>query len=85
MRCASSSDRATQSGRMSALGAGTLLSGRIRTPEQILAAVDGVTLEDVHAAAAQVFKFDKLSASFVGVGQPLEQAADMAWEWRNNG
>jgi len=78
-------ERDSMSGRMSALGAGTLLSGRIRTPEQILAAVDGVTLEDVHAAAAQVFKFDKLSASFVGVGQPLEQAADMAWEWRNNG
>ena len=55
----------TQS-RMSALGRGTLLLERPFTTEQVIAAYDAVTVEDVRALARELFDFRKASLSAVG-------------------
>lgn len=55
----------TQS-RMSHAGRSLLFSGEILTPEQIIAAYDGVTRDDVIALAQDIFRWDQVSLSAVG-------------------
>ena len=55
----------TQS-RMSHAGRSLLFSGEILTPEQIIAAYDAVTREDVIALAQDHFRWDQASLSAVG-------------------
>ena len=55
----------TQS-RMSHAGRSLLFSGEILTPEQIIAAYDSVTHEDVVALAQEIFRWDQVSLSAVG-------------------
>ncbi len=55
----------TQS-RMSHAGRSLLFSGEILTPEQIIAAYDGVTRADVIALAQDIFRWDQVSLSAVG-------------------
>ena len=62
----------TQS-RMSHAGRSLLFSGEILSPEQIIAAYDAVTHEDVVALARQVFRWDQVSLSAVGQVRPAEE------------
>ena len=55
----------TQS-RMSHLGRSTLLTGKVLTPDEIIAAYDAVTREDVLSMARSVFDFGQASLSAVG-------------------
>lgn len=55
----------TQS-RMSHAGRSLLFSGETLTPEQIIAAYDAVTREDVIALAQDLFRWDQASLSAVG-------------------
>ncbi len=55
----------TQS-RMSHLGRSSLLAGKVLTPDEIIAAYDAVTREDVLAMARTIFDFDRASVSAVG-------------------
>ena len=55
----------TQS-RMSHAGRSLLFSGEILTPEQIIAAYDSVTHEDVVALAQEIVRWDQVSLSAVG-------------------
>ncbi len=55
----------TQS-RMSHAGRSLLFSGEILTPEQIIAAYDAVTREDVIVLAQDLFRWDQASLSAVG-------------------
>ncbi len=65
----------TQS-RMSHAGRSLLFSGEILTPEEIIAAYDAVTHEDVVALARDLFRWDQVSLSAVGqVRTPEEYRA----------
>ena len=55
----------TQS-HMSALGRGELLTGEVLSTEEVIAAYDAVTAEDVRALAAELLDFDRVSLSAVG-------------------
>lgn len=55
----------TQS-RMSHAGRSLLFSGEILTPEEIIAAYDAVSQEDVVALARDLFRWDRVSLSAVG-------------------
>lgn len=55
----------TQS-RMSHLGRSTLLSGKVLTPDEIIASYDAVTEEQVLTLARDIFDFDRISLSAVG-------------------
>ena len=55
----------TQS-RMSALGRGTLLQGRPLTTDEVIAAYNAVTAEDVQNLAQALFQFPKAALSVVG-------------------
>lgn len=52
--------------RMSHLGRGELLSGEVLEPDQIIAAYDAVTREDVQRLSEEIFRFENLSLSAVG-------------------
>ena len=62
----------TQS-RMSHAGRSLLFSGEILTPEQIIAAYDGVTRADVIALAQDLFRWDQASLSAVGQVRTAEE------------
>ena len=62
----------TQS-RMSHAGRSLLFSGEILTPEQIIAAYDAVTREDVIALAQDLFRWDQASLSAVGQVRTAEE------------
>ena len=62
----------TQS-RMSHSGRSLLFSGEILTPEQIIAAYDAVTREDVIALAQDLFRWDQASLSAVGQVRTAEE------------
>ena len=65
----------TQS-RMSHAGRSLLFSGEILTPEQIIAAYDAVTREDVRALAEELMDLSQASLSAVGrVGKAEEYQA----------
>lgn len=55
----------TQS-RMSALGRGTLLQDRPLTTDEVIAAYNAVTAEDVRTLAQEMFRFENASLSAVG-------------------
>ncbi|MCI8477682.1 MAG: insulinase family protein [Oscillospiraceae bacterium] len=55
----------TQS-HMSNLGRGALLQGEVLDPDQIIAAYDAVTCEDVRTLAEELFDFRRISLSAVG-------------------
>ena len=58
---------------MSSLGRGELLVGQVLDEEQIIAAYDAVTREDVRALAEELMDFSKASLSAVGrVGKAEE-------------
>ena len=52
--------------RMVAMGKNTLLLGRVRTPEEVMASIDAVTLEDLKRAAELIWDTSKYSAVLVG-------------------
>lgn len=54
------------SGRMSGLGRSQLLLGRILTPEETIAKIDAVTLDDIYRVTETIFNMEKLSISAVG-------------------
>ena len=62
----------TQS-RMSHAGRSLLFSGEILTPEQIIAAYDAVTRDDVIALAQDLFRWDQVSLSAVGQVRTAEE------------
>ena len=62
--------------RMSHAGRSLLFTGKIMTPEEISAAYDAVTREDVMALARDIFRWDLVSLSAVGqVRSPEEDRA----------
>ena len=52
--------------RMSHMGRSLLFTGEIMNPEDIIAAYDGVTREDVMELAGDIFRFETASVSAVG-------------------
>ena len=52
--------------RMAHLGRSVLMTGEVLTPDQIIAAYDAVTAEDVRALAEEIFDFSRVSLSAVG-------------------
>ena len=56
--------------RMSSMGASELLCGRVRTQEEILAAYDAVTREQLQQLAGEIFRWDQASLSAVGRVRP---------------
>ena len=65
----------TQS-HMSSLGRGEILQGEVLDEDQIIAAYDAVTREDVRALARELFRFENASLSAVGrVGAQAEYQA----------
>lgn len=54
------------SGRMSRLGRGELLLGRVLTPDEVISQIDSVTPEQVHALARRLFQREPLVLSAVG-------------------
>ena len=52
--------------RMSHLGRSALLTGKILTPDEIIAAYDAVTREDVLTLARELFQLDRAAFSAVG-------------------
>ncbi|MBE6037094.1 MAG: insulinase family protein [Clostridiales bacterium] len=60
--------------RMFAQGKNTLLLGRTRTPEEVMASIDAVTLEDLKEAAALIWNPEQYSAVLVGDRQQDLQA-----------
>ena len=52
--------------RMSHLGRSELMMGEVLTPDQIIAAYDAVTAEDVRGLAEEIFDFSRASLSAVG-------------------
>lgn len=62
--------------RMSSMGRGILLQGRVLTTDEVIAAYDAVTAEDVRALAEELFDFRNASLSAVGrVGDEAHYAA----------
>ena len=59
--------------RMSHLGSSTLLYGRVREPEELLAAYDRVTREDLRRLSQELFAFSGASLSAVGRVRPGEE------------
>ena len=51
---------------MSSLGRGELLMGEVLSPDEIIAAYDAVTREDVRTLARELFRFENASLSAVG-------------------
>jgi len=52
--------------RMSALGRGELFTGGVLTAQEVIAAYDAVTAEDIRALAGELLDFQKVSLSAVG-------------------
>ena len=51
---------------MSSLGRGELLMGEVLSPDEIIAAYDAVSREDVRTLARELFRFENASLSAVG-------------------
>lgn len=69
----------TQS-RMSHAGRSLLFSGEILSPEEIIAAYDAVTYEDVMALAREIFRWDRASLSAVGQVRSAEEYRELVLE-----
>lgn len=52
--------------RMNNLGRGTLVHGKVMTPDETIAAYDAVTVEAVLEAAKEIFDFQRVALSVVG-------------------
>lgn len=52
--------------RMNSIGKSELMLEKIETPEEIIAKMDAIKIDDVHEIIASIFKYDKLSISAVG-------------------
>ena len=63
--------------RMSHLGTSALLYGKVRESEEILAAYDQVTREDLRRLAERIFPF--VGASLSAVGRVRPAAEYRAW------
>ena len=57
---------------MSSLGRGELLQGEVLEEDDVIAAYDAVTKEDVRALAGELFRFENVSLSAVGRVAPAE-------------
>ena len=62
--------------RMSHLGSSMLLYGRVREPEELLAAYDQVTREDLRTLSQEIFTFPRASLSAVGRVRSGEEYAN---------
>ena len=59
--------------RMSSMARNEMIFGHAQTPEEAVAKLEAVTVEDVHALAQQLLDFEKMSFSAVGnVSKPEE-------------
>lgn len=58
---------------MSHAGRSLLFLGQILSPEEIIAAYDAVTREDVMELAREIFRWDQVSLSAVGQVRPVEE------------
>ena len=63
------------SARMNRLGSSVLMGLPILTLDEILARIDAVTLEDVHALARELFDPTRMSAAGVGASEDVFRAA----------
>ena len=59
--------------RMAHLGRSVLMTGEVLTPDQIIAAYDAVTADDVRALAEEMFDFSRVSLSAVGRVRTAEE------------
>ena len=59
--------------RMSSMGASELLYGQVRSQEEILAAYDAVTREQLRQLAEEIFQWDRASLSAVGRVRPAAE------------
>jgi predicted Zn-dependent peptidase len=50
----------------SVFAVGELLEGKIKTPEEIMAKIDAVTLKDLRRVASDIFKKEKLNLAVIG-------------------
>ena len=57
---------------MSSLGRGELLQGEVLEEDDVIAAYDAVTKEDVRALAGELFRFENAALSAVGRVAPAE-------------
>ena len=62
---------------MSALGRGELLTGSVLSAEEVIAAYDAVTAEDIQALAAELLDFERVSLSAVGRVAPAERYREL--------
>lgn len=67
--------------RMSHLGTSTLLYGQVRQPEEILAAYDQITREQLRELAEEMFRFSQASLSAVGRVQSAERYGEEIRGW----
>ena len=59
--------------RMSSMARNEMIFGHAQTPEEAVAKLEAVTVEDVHTLAQQILDFDAMSFSAVGnVSKPEE-------------
>lgn len=65
------------SSRMNALGKSALLSGRILSDEEVLARLDGVTLEEVRETIDHVFDESRMCGVCVGRPDKLDEIREM--------
>ncbi|MDD7289556.1 MAG: insulinase family protein, partial [Clostridiales bacterium] len=66
----------TQS-RMSHAGRSLLFSGEILSAEEIIAAYNAVTRQDVMALAEEIFRWDQVSLSAVGQVRSVEEYKEL--------
>lgn len=54
------------SSRMQSIGRGMLLTGRVKTPEEIIEKINGINVQSVHECVNEIMDFDKMSACLIG-------------------
>lgn len=60
------------SARMQSMGRSYLLYNKVRTPEQVIKKIDGVTADKTNDVIDEVFDFNKICASAIGSGDALK-------------
>lgn len=62
---------------MSQLGRGELMQGQVMGADEIIAAYDAITVEDIHQLSQEIFNFENLSLSAVGRVATVEEYRTM--------
>lgn len=57
---------------MQSMGRSYLLYNKVRTPEQVIKKIDGVTADKTNDVIDEVFDFNKMCASAIGSGDALK-------------